>query len=304
MARIVSKGDLCGTARDWMRFWMDSPFLLPPQALGSVVAETVFPAGHVECDPGSSACSPALFRLLFPSGGSVFSEEVARLVLSGGRGPSLNVEMPVKRSLKLDYLSEANIDWEGTEREKHRCERGISTSCLTYEPDQGRGRTATKSLDPSKITKKKSITNYSPTTGTCRLSPFASPTSSKEHEHINGPSNGKRKKLNHLSLTKRKESTKDDELMVLLSKVDKSSEEIMEIIQSLSITQALEDSRKLENLIGISYGPCFLKREMKKTKELMTKIIKQKLFEKKSSEVSNKELCRLDSYEFLKAILN
>ncbi|KAM7098798.1 centromere protein R isoform 10-T10 [Molossus nigricans] len=268
MARIVSKGDLCGTARDWMRFWMDSPFLLPPQALGSVVAETVFPAGHVECDPGSSACSPALFRLLFPSGGSVFSEEVARLVLSGGRGPSLNVEMPVKRSLKLDYLSEAN------------------------------------SLDPSKITKKKSITNYSPTTGTCRLSPFASPTSSKEHEHINGPSNGKRKKLNHLSLTKRKESTKDDELMVLLSKVDKSSEEIMEIIQSLSITQALEDSRKLENLIGISYGPCFLKREMKKTKELMTKIIKQKLFEKKSSEVSNKELCRLDSYEFLKAILN
>ncbi|KAM7098791.1 centromere protein R isoform 3-T3 [Molossus nigricans] len=334
MARIVSKGDLCGTARDWMRFWMDSPFLLPPQALGSVVAETVFPAGHVECDPGSSACSPALFRLLFPSGGSVFSEEVARLVLSGGRGPSLNVEMPVKRSLKLDYLSEANIDWEGTEREKHRCERGISTSCLTYEPDQGRGRTATKlylkintkkcpqvriknkynkktqqaqyplgpsmllhkSLDPSKITKKKSITNYSPTTGTCRLSPFASPTSSKEHEHINGPSNGKRKKLNHLSLTKRKESTKDDELMVLLSKVDKSSEEIMEIIQSLSITQALEDSRKLENLIGISYGPCFLKREMKKTKELMTKIIKQKLFEKKSSEVSNKGIWKKCTY--------
>ncbi|XP_036111897.1 centromere protein R isoform X4 [Molossus molossus] len=166
----------------------------------------------------------------------------------------------VKRSLKLDYLSEAN------------------------------------SLDPSKITKKKSITNYSPTTGTCRLSPFASPTSSKEHEHINGPSNGKRKKLNHLSLTKRKESTKDDELMVLLSKVDKSSEEIMEIIQSLSITQALEDSRKLENLIGISYGPCFLKREMKKTKELMTKIIKQKLFEKKSSELSNKGIWKKCTY--------
>ncbi|XP_006773291.1 PREDICTED: centromere protein R isoform X1 [Myotis davidii] len=177
--------------------------------------------------------------------------------------------MPVKRSLKLDDPFEAH------------------------------------SFEPSRITRKRGFTNYSPSTGTCRLSPYASPTNSKEQEHKNGPTNGKKKKLNHLSLTQRNISTtKDDELMVLLSKVEKSSEEIMEITQSLSITQALKDSRKLHNLIGISYGPCFLKREMKKTKELMTKVIKQKLFEKKSSELSNKELRHLDSYEFLKAILN
>ncbi|XP_054576843.1 centromere protein R [Eptesicus fuscus] len=177
--------------------------------------------------------------------------------------------MPVKRSLKLDDPFEAH------------------------------------SLEPSRITRKRSATNYSPSTGTCRLSPYASPISSKEQEHKNGPTNGKRKNLNHLSLTQRnKPTTKDDELIVLLSKVEKSSEEIMEIMQSLSITQALEDNRKLQNLIGISYGPCFLKREMKKTKELMTKVIKQKLFEKKNSELSNKELRHLDSYEFLKAILN
>lgn len=177
--------------------------------------------------------------------------------------------MPVKRSLKLDDAFEAH------------------------------------SFEPSRITRNRSATNYSPSTGTCRLSPYASPISCKEQEHKNGPTNGKRKNLNHLSLTQRnKSTTKDNELMVLLSKVEKSSEEIMEIMQSLSITQALEDNRKLQNLIGISYGPCFLKREMKKTKELMTKVIKQKLFEKKSSELSNKELCHLDSYEFLKAILN
>ncbi|XP_036117531.1 centromere protein R-like [Molossus molossus] len=76
--------------------------------------------------------------------------------------------------------------------------------------------------------------------------------------------------------------------MVLLCKVEKSSEEIVEIMQS--IIQALEGSRKLENLIGISCGSCFLKREIQKTEELMTKVTKQKLFEKKSSELSNKEV--------------
>ncbi|XP_024421197.1 centromere protein R isoform X2 [Desmodus rotundus] len=177
--------------------------------------------------------------------------------------------MPVKRALKLDDPLEAN------------------------------------SFGPSKITRKKSITDYSPTTGTCQMSPFASPTRSKEQEHKNGPSNGKRKELNHLSLTKRKKSTtKDDELMVLLSNIEKSSEEIVEIMQGLSSIQALESDRKLENLIGVSCGSCFLKSEIQKTKELMTKVIKQKLFEKKSSELSNKELQHLDSYEFLKAILN
>ncbi|XP_023497759.1 centromere protein R isoform X2 [Equus przewalskii] len=174
----------------------------------------------------------------------------------------------VKRSLKLDGLLEAN------------------------------------SFDPSEITRK-NVTAYSPTTGTCQMSPFASPTSSKEGEHESGPSNGKRKKLNCLSLTQRKEATtKDsDEFMVLLSKVEKSSEEIMEIMQNLSSIQALEGSRELENLLGISRASCFL-REMQKTKELMTKATKQKLFEKKSSGLPNKELRHLDSYEFLKAILN
>ncbi|MBW04531.1 Centromere protein R, partial [Eschrichtius robustus] len=56
--------------------------------------------------------------------------------------------------------------------------------------------------------------------------------------------------------------------MVLLSKVEKSSDEFMEIMQNLSNIQALEDSRELENLIGISHASCVLKREMQKTKDL------------------------------------
>ncbi|XP_035882112.1 centromere protein R isoform X2 [Phyllostomus discolor] len=234
---------------------MDTPFLLSPLALGSVVAKVVFPAGYVECDATAGDRSPALFRLLR------FLLEV--LVFERGRLVSF---IQRRRSFP-------------------ECENAP--------------------FGPSKITRKKSTTDYSPTTGTCQLSPFASPTRSKEQEHKNGPSNGKRKTLNHLSLTKRKKSiTKDDELMVLLAKVEKSAEEIVKIMRGLSSIQALEGNRKLENLIGISCGSCFLKREMQKTKELMTKVTKQKLFEKKSSELSNKELHHLDSYEFLKAILN
>nr|XP_020011062.1 centromere protein R isoform X2 [Castor canadensis] len=71
--------------------------------------------------------------------------------------------------------------------------------------------------------------------------------------------------------------------MILLSEVEKSSEEITEIMQNLSSIQALEGNRELENLIGISHAPCSLKREVERTKELLTKVTKQKLLEKKSS---------------------
>ncbi|XP_069934477.1 centromere protein R isoform X2 [Oryctolagus cuniculus] len=124
------------------------------------------------------------------------------------------------------------------------------------------------------------------------MSPFTSPTSSKEGEHRNGPSNGKRRKLNHLNLMGRKESTTkvNDEFMTMLSKVEKSSDKIMEIMQNLNSIQALKGNRELENLIGISYASCFLKREMEKTKELMIKVTKQKRLEKKNSRLPHKGL--------------
>uniref|UniRef100_A0A9L0SYT6 Centromere protein R n=1 Tax=Equus caballus TaxID=9796 RepID=A0A9L0SYT6_HORSE len=176
--------------------------------------------------------------------------------------------MPVKRSLKLDGLLEANA--------LH----------LAQPPSSLRQLLLHTHFQPSKR----------------RSSHQGKPIKTKSPlKHLQG----KRKKLNCLSLTQRKEATtKDsDEFMVLLSKVEKSSEEIMEIMQNLSSIQALEGSRELENLLGISRASCFL-REMQKTKELMTKATKQKLFEKKSSGLPNKELRHLDSYEFLKAILN
>ena len=85
------------------------------------------------------------------------------------------------------------------------------------------------------------------------------------------------------------ESTmQDNEFMVLLSQVEKSSEEFMKIMQNLSSIQALKGSKELENLIGIPHASCVFKREMQKTKELMTNVIKQKLFKKKNSGLPNK----------------
>ncbi|XP_012787881.1 centromere protein R isoform X2 [Sorex araneus] len=176
--------------------------------------------------------------------------------------------MPVKRSLKLDLL-EGNL------------------------------------LDPSKTTRKKSFAAYSPTTGTCQMSPFASPAKRKEQECPVGPSNEKRRNLNnhHLPESTESETEDSDEFLMLLSEVEKSSEEIMKIMKDLNSIQALRGNRELENLIGFSSPPRSLKKELKKTEELMMKITKQKLLEKKSSELANKEVHHTDSYDFLKAIL-
>ncbi|EDL30886.1 mCG10700, isoform CRA_d, partial [Mus musculus] len=160
------------------------------------------------------------------------------------------------------------------------------------------------SFSPSKIVRKKSITAYSPTTGTYQLSPFSSPATPKEQEHRNGPSNETRKRSNLSSPVRQESTVKDrDGFMVLLSKIEISSEKTMEIMKNLSSIQALEGNRQLEDLIGVSLVPCSLKSEARKTKELMTKVIKQKLFEKKKSRITPKDH-HLDSFEFLKAILN
>ncbi|GAB1288666.1 Centromere protein R [Apodemus speciosus] len=152
------------------------------------------------------------------------------------------------------------------------------------------------SFSPSKVMRKKRITAYSPTTGTYQLSPIPSPTTPKEQEHRNGPSNGTRKQSN-LSTAVRQESTVkgSDGFMMLLSKIERSSEKTMEIMKNLSSIQALEGNRQLEDLIGVSLVPCSLKSEAKKTKELMTKVIKQKLLEKKNSGIPPKVLLESDN---------
>ncbi|XP_013369846.1 PREDICTED: centromere protein R isoform X2 [Chinchilla lanigera] len=105
-----------------------------------------------------------------------------------------------------------------------------------------------------------------------------------------GPA-GKSKKLDHLSLAERKGSPPkdDDEFMVVFSKAEKCTEEITEIMQSLKSLQALQGNKEFENLIGTPCTSRFLKREVKKAKELLTKVTKQKLLEKKNSGLAHQE---------------
>ncbi|XP_075391181.1 centromere protein R [Tenrec ecaudatus] len=164
---------------------------------------------------------------------------------------------------------------------------------------------AENSFEPSNIQEKKSFASFSPTTGTWQMSPFASPTSSEKQEHRCRSSNGKRGKSNYLRsrLPERHKSASNDKFMMLLSEVEKSSESVMEMMQNLTSIKALKSRKELESLIGISCASCFLKREMQKTKELMTKAKEQNLFEQQRAGLPKKGLRPLDSYEFLRASL-
>lgn len=63
MARVVRNSPVCCTGKET---GCGLGWRLPssPHALGSLVAETLFPVGPVKCDTTPSARRPALFRLL------------------------------------------------------------------------------------------------------------------------------------------------------------------------------------------------------------------------------------------------
>ncbi|NXG43536.1 CENPR protein, partial [Psilopogon haemacephalus] len=115
-------------------------------------------------------------------------------------------------------------------------------------------------------TKKKNL-NYSPTTGTCQMSPFSSPMSCNAHG--TGPSDGE---LNSKSRLPRRgqPQTEQEAFIELQSKVKNSLVRILKIRANLASLQALEGSKELENIIGVSDLTCALNAEVRKTQVLMT----------------------------------
>uniref|UniRef100_A0A8C3RRZ0 Uncharacterized protein n=1 Tax=Chelydra serpentina TaxID=8475 RepID=A0A8C3RRZ0_CHESE len=88
-------------------------------------------------------------------------------------------------------------------------------------------------------TRKKNLSSYSPTTGTRQISAFSSPTSHNVQKLGNG-----------------------------LSNVENSLVRFLKMRQRLTSLQALEGSRELENIFGVSDSSCNLKAEVQKTKVL------------------------------------
>ncbi|XP_065265842.1 centromere protein R [Emys orbicularis] len=158
-------------------------------------------------------------------------------------------------------------------------------------------------------TRKKNLSSYSPTTGTCQITAFSSPTSHNVQKLGNGLSNGDRDELNdsEVSLSRRGQSQTEeyDKFMVLQSEVENSLVRFLKMRQSLTSLQALEGSRELENIFGISDSSCNLKAEVQKTKVLMAQAEKQKLLKRSNAKHPAREYVQSgNSYEFLKSLIN
>ncbi|XP_074121856.1 centromere protein R [Sminthopsis crassicaudata] len=199
--------------------------------------------------------------------------------------------MPVKRSLKLDVLLQEN----------------------SPKSRQSRGQL---------------IASYSPTTGTRQISPYSSPRSHNGRELRNGPSNGRASRKDELKEKHKPTDLRNqgsypeqvkadqrhtvprrgqpraedkDDIMILLYTIDKSLGKFTETWQSLKHLQTLMGQPELENLIGVSCTSLDLRSELQKTRELM---IKARKWDQLGKKTLPRDFGHLNSYEFLKSIIN
>ncbi|KFZ48337.1 Centromere protein R, partial [Podiceps cristatus] len=136
--------------------------------------------------------------------------------------------------------------------------------------------------------KKKNLNCYSPTTGTCQMSPFSSPTRHNAENFSSCPSNGDWSKQDdsERGLSRRGQpQTEEDVFVELQSKVKSSLVRIMKIRANLTSLQALEGSRELENIIGVSDSSCVLSAEVQKTQVLMSQAEKLQLLKRNHRKV-------------------
>uniref|UniRef100_A0A8B9TRM4 Integrin subunit beta 3 binding protein n=1 Tax=Anas platyrhynchos TaxID=8839 RepID=A0A8B9TRM4_ANAPL len=158
-----------------------------------------------------------------------------------------------------------------------------------------------KKCNPSEatpLTKKKNLNLYSPTTGTRQISPFSSPTSRNARDLRNGLSNdlpGDGNKQNELEirLSRRGQcQAEKDAFAELQSKVKSSLVRFLKTRASLTNLQALEGSRELENIIGVSDLSCILSAEVQKTQVLMGQAEELQLLERNHGKLPAQEYAR------------
>uniref|UniRef100_A0A8C5UJW9 Uncharacterized protein n=1 Tax=Malurus cyaneus samueli TaxID=2593467 RepID=A0A8C5UJW9_9PASS len=130
----------------------------------------------------------------------------------------------------------------------------------------------TSDATPEKA-KRRNLNFYSPTTGTCQMSPFSSPVGHSAQKPQNPPAQGELSGIAKI---------------ILLSKYWE-----WDLTMTLMIVfQALEGSRELENLLGVSHSSCVLSAELQKTQELgeeKNPLLINKLFNKEPFITLNKD---------------
>ncbi|XP_062834309.1 centromere protein R isoform X2 [Anolis carolinensis] len=174
------------------------------------------------------------------------------------------------------------------------------------------------------VSSKKNLQPFSPTTGTCRMSPFSSPRSNNVQEHRNGQSNGKMTEPGDLIRSLRKarpqieasdmiksaikghrSTNQNDKLLMLHSAVEDSLERFIHIRKNLTSLKALEGIRELENIVGVSDNSGDLQEEVRKTRKLIEKARQQKLLRKSNIRFPTQDYHRpLNSFAFLKSIID
>ncbi|NXH81231.1 CENPR protein, partial [Edolisoma coerulescens] len=130
---------------------------------------------------------------------------------------------------------------------------------------------------PQKV-RRRNLSSYSPTTGTRQMSPF-SPTSHSAQNPRNPPAeDGSEQSDSESGLSRRGQpQTEHDVFLELQSQVRNSLPRILKIRANLTNLKALEGSRELENIIGVSHSSCVLSAELQKTQALVSQAEKLQL---------------------------
>ncbi|XP_009957412.1 PREDICTED: centromere protein R, partial [Leptosomus discolor] len=157
-------------------------------------------------------------------------------------------------------------------------------------------------------TKKTSLKSYSPTTGTCPMSLFSSPMRHNAQNFRNPPAkgDGTKKKDSKSRLSRRGQpQTEEDAFMELQSKVKSSLDRILKTRANLTSLQALEGSRELENIIGVSDLSGGLSAEVQKTQVLMSQAEELQLLKRNRGKLPARAYIQTaSSSTFLKSLLD
>ncbi|NWY09247.1 CENPR protein, partial [Aphelocoma coerulescens] len=126
--------------------------------------------------------------------------------------------------------------------------------------------------------KRSNLISYSPTTGTRQMSPFSSPMSHSAQNPRKPPAEGEPNSNSKSRLSRRGQpQTEHDVFLELQSQVRSSLPRVLKIRANLTSLKALEGSRELENIIGVSHSSCVLSAELQKTQALVSQAEKLQL---------------------------
>ncbi|XP_066049076.1 centromere protein R isoform X2 [Chamaea fasciata] len=153
------------------------------------------------------------------------------------------------------------------------------------------------------------LNSYSPTTGTRQISPFSSPSSHRAENPSKAPAqggDGNEQSDPESGLSRRGQpQTEHDVFLQLQSQVRNSLPRILKLRENLTSLKALEGSRELENILGVSHSSCVLSAELQKTQELVSQAEKLQLLKANHGKVPARGLIQAaSSAEFLASLLD